>query len=128
MSSFKHYSSNKHRYNIYESHIQEIEAKNFYMTLRNTLFFTALILSLFVTSLISIDNYNKERNKNTQQRPIKDEITKNKLIKAISNNIFQKISRDNSLKDINQHQLKRIIKNVMEKIENSPNQIIYTQK
>jgi len=28
----------------------------------------------------------------------------------------------------NHQQLKRIVKNVMEKVENSPNQVIYTQK
>ena len=30
--------------------------------------------------------------------------------------------------NFNHQQLKRIVKNVMEKVENAPNQVIYTQK
>lgn len=133
MSTFKYHRNNKNRYNIYESPIERIEVKNFYVILRNTLFFIALTLSLFITGLISFDIYKDKKTQlliinQVQQNLTKDEVTKIKLIQAISNNILQKIDTNSTLKDINQLQLKRIIKNVVEKIENSPNQIIYTQK
>ena len=124
MSSFKHYKNNKHRYNIYESHTEVLAVKSFYLTLRNSLFFIALILSLLVTSLVSFDSYKKK--KDTTLRT--DEITKLELTQAISNSIIKKINKDNSFENINHQQLKRIVKNVMEKVENSPNQVIYTQK
>jgi uncharacterized membrane protein YraQ (UPF0718 family) len=125
MSGFKHHRNNKHRYNIYESHADVIEAKNFYPILRNTLFFIALILSLLVTSLISFDTYKKKK---VQQNQLKDDITKLEFTQVISKSIIKQIDENNSFKSVNPQQLKRIVKNVMEKVKNSPNQIIYTQK
>jgi uncharacterized membrane protein YraQ (UPF0718 family) len=122
MSGFKHHINNKHRYNIYESHIDVVETKNFYLILRNTLFFIALILSLLVTSLISFDTYKAQRNQ------LKNDITKLEFTQVISKSIIKQIDQNNSFKSVNPQQLKRIVKNVMEKVENSPNQIIYTQK
>jgi hypothetical protein len=112
MSTFKYHRNNKHRYNIYESHIETIEIKSFYVPLRNTLLIIALILTLLVTSLISLDTYQNKKHQ------LKSGITKLELTKIISNNVHE---------DINPQQLKLIINNVMEKVENSPNQIIYTK-
>jgi uncharacterized coiled-coil protein SlyX len=128
MSRLKYHRNNKHRYNIYESHTQAVETKSFYLVLRNTLFFIALILSLLVTSLVSFDSYKKINTQALFLNPLKSEITELELTKAISDNIIQEINKDNSFEKINQKQLKRIIKNVMEKVKNSPNQIIYTSK
>jgi len=133
MSTFKHHRDNKHRYNIYESHVETIVEKDFYIKSRNILFFIALTVSLFVTTLISFDTYKKQKNNNFKilllnQNQDKNEITKLEIAQAISNSIIQKIDANNSFGDINNKQLKRIIKNVLEKVKNSPNHTLYTHK
>jgi hypothetical protein len=136
MSGFKHHRDNQHRYNIYENYIEEIEENNFYEKLRNTLFYIALILIISITFFISFDIYQKNLDNTSkillvnqnQQNQVKDEITQIELTQVISNSIIKKIDMDNSFNEINQYQLKLIIKNVMEKIQNSPNHIISTRE
>lgn len=136
MSVFKHHRNNKYRYNIYESYAQTIEPTNFYVLLRNALFFIALTLSLSVTSLISFDSYNNKKAEAShlqlinqiQQNQVKNKITMLELTEVISNSIIQKIETDDAFESINQDQLNRIVKHVMEKVSNSPEQIIYTRK
>lgn len=136
MSSFTHHRNNQHRYNIYESHDERIETISYYKPVRNTLLFIAITLSLLVLSFISFDKYvNQKTNltqmlliKQMQQNQVKDEITHLALTNAISGSIIKKIKTEDSFENINDIQLKRIVENVMEKIEHSPNKIIYPHK
>ena len=127
MSNFKYHRNNNHRYNIYESHNEVVAQKSFYLLLRNSLFLIALILTLLVTNLISFDTYKTIKDK-TSRTLLITQVQENQMKDVISNSIIKKIDIDNSFENFNHQQLKRIVKNVMEKVESSPNQVIYTQK
>lgn len=135
MKRFKHYRTSAHRYNIYESyHEVETGSKEYYETLRNTLFLIALILSFSVTTLISYDNYQELMKTNSELILInpgeayQDKENENKLRGKVSKIVVAQLASQNKLHTINGKQLTAIINNVMEKAKHSPNPIIYTQK
>ena len=131
MLDFKYSRNKQHRYNIYESHLQNVVVKSHYKRFRNFLFFICILLSTLVISLISFDNYQSiktEPIKVLSNNQVQNEITHHAITQAISHSILHKINTEDSFEDISNIQLKRLVKNVMEKIEYSPNKIIYTQK
>jgi len=135
MTSFKHYRNNSHRYNIYESYEEvETNSKNYYETIRNTLFLIALILSFSVTSLISYDSYKESMKANSALILInpgedyQDKKIENTLKGEVSKLVIAQLELQNKLHEINERQVIAIVNNVMEKIKHSPNQIIYTQQ
>lgn len=133
MSSFTYQTSNKHRYNIYETHTEPIEPTDYYKPFRNTLLVITLILTLLVIGFVSYDKYenlsiNTLLLKQNQKNQVNNEMTPVEISKIISHNIFKKVKTRKSVENIDNQQLKLIIQDVMEKIENSPNKITYTKK
>jgi len=135
MTSFKHSRNNAYRYNTYESYDEvEINSKNNYETIRNTLFFIALILSVSVTSLISYDSYKEGVKANSAlisinpEEDYQEKKIENKLRGEVSKLVITQLKLQNKLNEINERHVTVIVTNVMEKIKHSPNQIIYTQQ
>lgn len=136
MSTFKYHRNTKHRYNTYESHSEIIEIvvpKIFYPKIRNILFFIALILSLLFTIFVSFPAYENQENKYFKTLMVnnnlenRNKITKSEITQAISEGIIQKIDSDNSFENIDNKQLKRIIKNVIKKVKRSHHNNFYTK-
>ncbi|CAA6821880.1 MAG: Unknown protein [uncultured Sulfurovum sp.] len=136
MLTFKYSRNKQHRYNIYESRLQNVVIKSNYKLLRNFLLVISILISVLVISLIVFDNYQSTKTdyarvlltNQIESNLVKDEITHYEITQAISNGILHKIETEESLENISNVQLKHLVKTVMEKIEYSPNKIIYTQK
>jgi len=135
MHDFKHHINDNERYNTYESYTEVEEPINIYDNVRNSLFIIALVLSLLTTGIILINKY-KEPNipssqtlvKNyVQHNEQKDELSHLKLTQAISKSIVHNLQTQRTLQNLDDAELKRIIKRVVNKIEKTPNTIIYTQ-
>jgi hypothetical protein len=132
MSHYKYYHDNNQRYNIYKGHFKsQISPKNYYEQIHNILLITSLALSLSISTLIAYDTYSQQVKESrvlllnkADSQPLK-----NKLLQEI---VHQKISDQvKSLKPIktfSQADLRQIFESVMEKIQHTPHQIIYTSK
>jgi len=133
MYDFKHSINDNQRYNIYESYNDEIDKDDTYLSLRNGLTLITILLIVFMLSVFSLKFYQKHNSisktyvhqnlSNTAQ----DEYTNFELNKAISNSIVQNLQSQQTLKHLNDIELKHIITSVVNKIENEPSKFIYMQ-
>jgi len=135
MYDFKHHRNDNERYNTYESYTEVIEPVNIYDNIRNTLFVVALIIIILTTGIISVNKY-KEHNNSSSQTLIKnyiqhneqkDELSHLKLTEAISKSIVHNLQTQRTLQNLDDLELKRIIKRVVHKIEKAPSKITHKQ-
>ena len=138
MHAFKHHIDDSQRYNIYESYTEIIDEPNSYLSLRNTLIYITLLLFTIVAITFSFkfykeyDTVNKKTFVKTyihQKIPAtaQDEYTHLQLTKAISKSIVHNLQSQRVLQNINDAELKCIIKSVVNKIEKEPRKLIYTK-
>jgi len=133
MYDFKHSIDNNHRYNIYKHYDNETSESDNYLTLKNRLILIILLLIVFMIGVFSLQFYQKYNSVNKtyihKDIPItsQDEYTHLELTKAISRSIVQNLQSKQTLKNINDNELKHIIKSVVNKIENGPSKFIYTK-
>jgi len=135
MYNFKHHINDNERYNIYESYNEDVEFHNTYYDIRNALLVIALIISIFMVAVISINMYKENNNtysqtlvKNyVQQNEQKDELSHLALTQAISSSIIHNLQSQPTLQNMNDVDLKRIIKKIVNKIETTPRKFIYAQ-
>ena len=135
MYDFKHHRNDNERYNTYESYTEVIEPVNMYDNIRNTLFVIALITIILTAGIISVNKY-KEHNSSSSQMIVKnyiqhneqkDELSHLKLTEAISKSIVHNLQTQRTLQNLDDVELKRIIKRVVHKIEKAPNLINHKQ-
>lgn len=143
MYDFKHQIHENQRFNTYEVYIEKNkETSNSYTTLRNTLFFIVITLAIFITGAISLKSYQgyKQLNNSIESKKllIKEEppintkqtigLSHSEFTKAITNSIVQNLQSKQGSKKIDNDELKRIIKKVVNKIQEEPNTTKYTQQ
>jgi len=135
MYDFKHHRNDNERYNTYESYTETIESHDRYYDIRNTLLVIALVISIFMLAVTSIKMY--KESSNTRQQTLvknyiqhneqKDELSHLELTKAISKSIVHNLQSQRALQNLDDANLKRIIKRVVTKIEQAPSKVTYTK-
>jgi DNA-binding TFAR19-related protein (PDSD5 family) len=143
MYNFKHQIHKNHRFNTYELYIEKTEGtSNSYKTLRNALFFTLLILAIFITGAISLKNYQEYKQQNIsierknllirEEVPINTnqtiKLSHSEFSKAITNSVVHNLQSKHGSKKIDNDELKRIIKKVVNKLQEEPETTKYTQQ
>ena len=123
MYEFKHKINDNQRFNSYEIMIQEDENQSTpYQTLRNSLFFIILLLTLFIVGAFAQKSYQNYK-KRVGLKPIvikeidKRESTNVNLTKIITNSVINNLRANNQIKTVNYSELKLIIQRVVKKIE-----------
>lgn len=138
MYDFKHKIDDQQRFNIYETYTQPLEEENedSLNRIRNTLFFIVLALAIFMAGVFSLktyQNYNAQKEivlKYAKQKTLptqETELSHMQLTKAITQSVAKNLQSQRVIETINDDELKSIIKKVVNKIEEEPIKIKYTQ-
>jgi len=142
MYDFKHQIHNTQRFNTYELYIhRQKRPSNSYKKLRNGLFFILFILTVFITGAFSFKKYqeyntprviyNKQILIKSKREEPKDEIkhvSHLEFTTAITNSVIRNLQAKQVHNPIDNNEIKRIIKKVINKIQEETNPTKYTQK
>ncbi|MBU1669410.1 hypothetical protein KKC13_13475 [bacterium] len=136
MYDFKHKINDQQRFNIYETYTQPVEEEEDSLNkIRNTLFFIVLTLAIFMAGVFSLKTYQNHSAqkeillKHAKQKVLskETELSHMQLSKAITQSVVKNLQSQRAVQTINDAELKSIIKKVVNKIEEQPNKIKYTQ-
>jgi len=121
MYEFKHKINEHQRFNSYELIIQEDENQSTpYQTLRNSLFFIILLLTIFIVGAFVKKSY-QAYTKRVSIKPIviKEMKTSDKLTltKVITSSVVNNLRANKQIKTVNYNELRLIIKQVVNKIK-----------
>ena len=140
MYDFKYQTHKRPYFNSYKTFIVSSGRTDIYQQIKNTLFIVFIILAIVVSSIFLLDKYQTYQNNRSSN--IKMEHTKtdsNPLIQsevkpqltlktAITQSIVKNLQAQKGLEAIHDDELKRMISNIIQKIETAPQEIKYTKK
>jgi hypothetical protein len=132
MYDFKYKINEHQRFNTYELYIQNDKRQSHsYETIRNSLFFIILVLTIFILGAFTQKSYHSYKMKpNLQELKIKEmkvstlatqKLAHLELTKAITNSVVNNLQANRDIKTMNYNELKLIIKKVVTKIQSKPN-------
>lgn len=131
MYDFKHSINNKQRYNIYQSYYRDSEDESSGL-LYNPFIFTLILFIVFIAGIFTYKFY-QEYSLYKEKHIVKSQVQKltskssQQLTQAITKSIAKNLQSKNfKQQQLDDAQLRRIIKRVVSKIESKPIQTIYS--
>jgi len=136
MYDFKHQINDYDQFNDYDTYFTPTKKYSLYEKVRNILFVLVSISIVFMVVIFSLKKYD-EYSKKQEIYPVKtismvnklpQELSHMELTKAITQSVTRNLQTKKALQSINDDELKSIIKRVVNRIEEKPKQIKYSQK
>ena len=130
MNDFRLYRDDNSRYNSYEYYsdiysVPNEEKNRSTMFLLISFFFMLIMASILLFKVLNFSSSETILKSYIPHNEQKDELSQVKLTHAISQSIIHHLQSNPAVKNLNDRDLKRIIKRVVQKIENEPKTLTY---